>query len=222
MKEKYLHKGAPSADMHTLALSEPLAVSAEGIMAAAQAHGAPLQEQRILVIGGGIIGMGCLVVLKYYYNCEDVTVHDIEPARVARAVTFGALRLPADMQTSAGGQDYASLYGRDGFDVIIETTGARSAFEQALQLLNPGGTLAMTGYLGKTEFAPKDLVLKAARMVGRIGGTEMFGEIVPWLAEYGAMARKALVTHIFPAERAAEAFATARDRENVLKVQLTF
>jgi threonine dehydrogenase-like Zn-dependent dehydrogenase len=80
----------------------------------------------------------------------------------------------------------------------------------------------MTGYLGKTEFIPKDFVLKAARMVGRIGGSEMFGTIVPWLAEHGPAARKALVTHTFPAERAAEAFATARDRENALKVQITF
>jgi threonine dehydrogenase-like Zn-dependent dehydrogenase len=50
----------------------------------------------------------------------------------------------------------------------------------------------------------------------------MFGDIVPWLAEYGGLARKALLTHTFPAEKAAEAFATARDRENVLKVQITF
>ena len=35
-------------------------------------------------------------------------------------------------------------------------------------------------------------------------------------------ARKALVTHTFPAGKASEAFAAARGRENVLKVQITF
>ena len=221
--EKYLHRGEPDLDMGVLALTEPLAVSAQGIVAAAGAHDAALSSQRILVIGGGMIGLGCVLLLRRMFGCDDVFVHDIEPARMKRAQALGAGILTAAPATTAATDGYAGLYhaAGDRFDIVVETTGATSALQLGLRVLMPGGTLAMLGFLPKAEIAPKDLVIKAARIVGSIGGSGMFEKVVPWLAQHATEAR-ALVSHSFPAHRAEEAFAAAGDRQNGLKVQVRF
>jgi threonine dehydrogenase-like Zn-dependent dehydrogenase len=64
-------------------------------------------------------------------------------------------------------------------------------------------------------------VIKAARIVGSIGGSGSFEAIVPWLATHADEASK-LVTHSFCADRAEQAFAVAGNGPEALKVQLRF
>ena len=77
----------------------------------------------------------------------------------------------------------------------------------------------MLGFLSRTEFAPKDLVIKAAKLVGSIGGSGSFEAIVPWLASHADEAED-LISHSIPADEAAQAFGIAADRHQALKVQV--
>jgi threonine dehydrogenase-like Zn-dependent dehydrogenase len=194
------------------ASAEPLAVAAKGISAARAAHDADLVDQRILVLGGGMIGMACVAVLRLLYKFKEVALCDPIPERRMRASSFGAKPLEAATKLTIGERaGYDTLYGLEGYDLIFESTGAPAAFERALSPLNPGGTLTLPGFLGETAFSPKALTLKAARMVGTIGGSGAFETVIPWLTAHAAELRS-LVTHRFDAEDFERAFTNHRGR----------
>ena len=221
VEERFLHRANSAMDMGVLALAEPLAVAAKGISAAAD-HDPDFASRRILVLGGGMIGIACVAVLRLVYRCQAVALLDPIGARAARAHWFGAVSLVAPNQPyDPAPREYGALYGHDGYDVILETTGSVAAFRQALLQLNPAGTVVHFGFLEGTNFSPKQLVLKGARMIGSIGGSEMFDTIVAMLAEHADVLGN-LITHTFKAGDFTAAFATAGDRENALKTQITF
>ncbi len=153
------------------------------------------------------------------FGCTELFLHDIEAARLDRAEALGVRRLNVLPPGTATGPDYAALYVEERFDLVIETSGTERALQHGLTLLNPGGTLLMLGYLDPAEIAPSELVLKAARIVGSIGGSGRFETIVPWLASHADEARR-LITHSFSAHQADEAFAVAGNPNEALKVQL--
>jgi L-iditol 2-dehydrogenase len=217
---RYLHRSVPDLDPAVLALAEPLAVCHQGLLAAGF-HRDSDRLMRVLIIGAGMLGQGAALLLRRMFGCTEVALHDREPARLDRAQALGVHQLAELPAGAEPGADYAGLYAKEQFDLVIETTGAAEALQQAIALLNPGGTLLMLGFLDRAEIAPKALVIKAARIVGSIGGSGSFEAIVPWLATHADEARK-LVTHSFCADRAEQAFAVASNSPEALKVQLRF
>jgi L-idonate 5-dehydrogenase len=168
-----------------------------------------------------MLGMGCALLLSRMFGCADVYVHDLEPTRLDRAQAVGIHPL-RDLPTSIGSDaEYAGLYAQEQFDLVVETTGTADALQQGLARINPGGTLVMLGFLQCAEIAPGDLVIKAARVVGSIGGSGSFEAVVPWLASHAGEART-LISHSFPSDRADAAFAAASNRREALKVQVRF
>jgi threonine dehydrogenase-like Zn-dependent dehydrogenase len=221
VEERFLHRGKPAMDMGVLALAEPLAVAAKGIAAAAD-NDPEFVSRRILVLGGGMIGIACVAVLRLVYRCQAVALLDPVSARAARAQWFGAVPLVAPNQPyDQAVRGYGELYGRDGYDVVFETTGSEAAFTQALLQLNPAGTVVHFGFLEGASLALKLLVLKGASMIGSIGGSGMFDMIVAMLVEHADVLRN-LVTHAFWAGDFPAAFAAAGDRESALKTQIRF
>jgi L-idonate 5-dehydrogenase len=181
----------------------------------------PERPSRVLIIGAGMLGQGCALLLGRTFGCAELVLHDLAPARLDRAEALGVRRLEVLFPAAERAAGYAGLYAKEQFDLVIETTGSERALQQGLDLLNPGGTLLMLGYLDRAEIAPGDLVLKAGRIVGSIGGSGSFEAIVPWLASHADDARR-LITHSFSPDQAAEAFAVAGNAHEALKVQLLF
>lgn len=217
IEDKYLHRAPNSLDPAILALAEPLAVSARGIQAA---ECDDLASQRILIIGGGMIGLGCLILLKTRSNASEIFLHDIERSRLARAVALGARTLPSGVSTCVQAPvDYANLYDLDGFDLVIETTGAEAAFRQAIALANPRATVVLMGFTPSLAFPARELVMKNIRIAGSIGGSDLFETVVPWLEDNTALLRQ-LIGHTFPADAAEQAFDAAQDRRTAPKIQL--
>jgi L-iditol 2-dehydrogenase len=217
---KYLHRSVPDLDPAVLALAEPLAVCHQGLLAAGFRRD-PERLARVLIVGAGMLGQGCALLLSRMSGCTELFLHDVEAARLDRAEALGAGRLDVLPAGTGRRSDYAGLYVEEQFDLVIETSGTERALQQGLALLNPGGTLLMLGYLDRAEIAPSELVLKAARIVGSIGGSGSFETIVPWLASHADEARR-LITHSFSSQQADEAFAVAGNPHEAFKVQLRF
>jgi threonine dehydrogenase-like Zn-dependent dehydrogenase len=193
-----LPRGLPVADA---SLVEPLAVALHGLRRAGLRGG-----ERVVVIGAGTIGL-CAVAAAAAAGCEVALVarHDAQRAAGAR---LGA-------GTPSG-----------EYDVAIDCAASASSFASACEALRPNGTLLMLSTawggleLPGLPFGLKELALVASSLYGRsAGGRDVDGAA----ALLGARPEIAasIITHRFPLEAAAQAFATARDRKaGAIKVVL--
>lgn len=184
-------------------LVEPLAVGVHGVR-----RGNIRGSHRVAVIGGGTIGQTALVVAQQTGAKVDLS------ARHERQVE-AATRLGA-----------GSLDGNE-YDVVIEAAGTASALAEAADRCRPGGTIVLLGsYWDGTVEMPgmaigmKELTLVPAVMYGRSGPSRDVDVAATILAQRPELS-DIIVTHRFPLDAAAEAFAVAADRSaGAIKVVL--
>lgn len=218
--EKYIYRADPGTDLDIVALSEPLAVGAHAARRVRDSH-PRLHEEKILVLGGGTIGLSCLFALKYIEGCEHVELFDVVESRVRNAMALGAAE-PSDVMAARDeAATYGGLYSGRGYDAIFETSGAPAAFGHAVALVRPLGTVMALGFIPSVEFSPKQITLKAARIMGSIGGTGEFERVLGFALEYPDLARQ-LITHQVPFEDYPKAFDLAQDRRRSMKVLIHF
>ena len=208
--------------------SEPLAVSAHAARRVAEAR-PELKHERVLVLGGGTIGLACFFALKYIEGCDHVELYDLVEARVAKAVELGA-HPPSDVLAATGGGEgpghlgrdsYGSLYAGHGYDAIFETSGAAPSFTLAIDLMRPLGTVMALGFIPSVQFSPKQVTFKAGRIMGSIGGTGEFERVLDFTLRHPDVAGQ-LITHRLPFKAFDRAFDQAMDRKNAMKVLVHF
>lgn len=219
--EKYLYKSPEGMDPRLLALSEPVAVAAHLISKVKRILSRPFPELRVLVLGGGVIGMSALMLLRHMEGCQQAELYDLAESRKAVAASEGA-RIPSadELQGGADTGDYASMYAAAKYDVVLETTGVAPVFANALNLVRPGGILGCVGMIAKVEIPQKLIVTKSLTIVGSIGGTGDFDRAMEFLSKHPRSAEK-LISHVFPVQQAEEAFAIAQNPEGSMKVALS-
>jgi 2-desacetyl-2-hydroxyethyl bacteriochlorophyllide A dehydrogenase len=174
-------------------LVEPLAVAVHGLRRAGVRGG-----ERVCVVGGGAIGL-CAVAASVAAGCETALVAR-HPAQAAAGRRLGAVAPP-------GGE----------YDVAIDCAGTPSAAAECCERLRSNGTLLLLAAfwdaitLPGLPVAAKELSVVASTMYGRLGAARDVDAAAALLAARPAIA-EALITHRYPLEAAADAFAAARDR----------
>ncbi len=192
-------------DATTGFLVEPLAVAVHGVRRAGIDA-----ATRVLVIGGGTIGLSAVTV-----------------ATSARAQVDLVARHPA--QIAAGRQLGADIVesGKDGdYDVVLDCAGSPSATETSCEALRPKGTLLMlASSWGKIEVpgltvAAKELDIVWSTMYGRSGTTRDVDAAAAILGNREEVS-DALISHRYPLSKAPEAFLKSRDRKGgAIKIAL--
>ena len=101
--------------------------------------------------------------------------------------------------------------------MVVEAAGSTESLARSIELVAPGGTIVVLGvYLGPVELDWMPLFHREARVIPSLGycrhdhGREM-EDAAAMIAEEPEIAR-ALITHRFPIEDAAEAFRVAGDK----------
>jgi threonine dehydrogenase-like Zn-dependent dehydrogenase len=219
-------------------LVEPLACSLHAVLAARPAPG-----EKVLVVGGGTIGLGVLVGLRMMDPEADVTVVVRHAVQARLAEQLGASRFVFDRggdgpQRAAvevtGARPHRPIVGDEvltgGFDLVFDGVGSRSSVDASLRVVAPRGRLVLLGTAG--ELAHLDLTLAWAREL-RVIGSYVYGReaslpgsphtfdfLLERLAQPGAPAVAELVTHRFGLDhwRQAMAVATGRGRHASVKV----
>jgi len=218
--EKYVYRAFPSADLDLVALSEPLAVGAHAVRRVREAR-PNLKQEKILVLGGGTIGLSCFFALKYIEGCEHVELYDVVESRVRKALELGATG-PTDVVAAGGdAESYSGLYSGLGYDVIFETSGTPVAFGRAVTLVRPLGAIMALGFIPAVEFSMKEITLKAAFIMGSIGGTGEFESVLAFALKHPDLAGQ-LVSHRVSFQDYDQAFDLALDRRNAMKVLIHF
>ncbi len=94
-----------------------------------------------------------------------------------------------------------------GVDIVIEASGSKEAVEQALELVNPAGTVVQLGTIAPVEINLMKIILKEIIFTGNFG-REMFStwERAIRLVESKKYSPNHTVTHKFPFDEAVTAF----------------
>jgi alcohol dehydrogenase len=123
-------------DMRAAALTEPAATALHAINLSMKSLVRPLPECRVLVLGGGAIGMLCALLLRSYGVRE---VHVAETNALRRASVAGASGAavydPREKAASAAG----------GMDYVIDAVGSKATRTAAFEAVKPGGVVMHIG-----------------------------------------------------------------------------
>jgi threonine dehydrogenase-like Zn-dependent dehydrogenase len=174
-------------------LVEPIAVAVHGAR-----RGGIRSGDRVAVVGGGSIGQAAVVAVQ----AVGATV---------------ALEARHDRQREAAERLGARPVDRE-YDVVVEAAGTASALARSVELCRSGGRVVLLGsyWDGDTAMpgqamSGKEIDLLPAMMYGRVGPSRDVDVAAAILAARPGIA-DVMITHRFPLDAVAEAFATARDR----------
>lgn len=205
---RLLHTLPDDADLRSAAGLEPAACVAAACLLADVRPG-----ERVAVIGGGMLGLLAIQLLRAGSPAELVVVHTCT-SRAPLAAACGADELVTV-------SDADRLAGR--FDAVLEAAGAPGAAHQAVALTRRGGRTVLTGIpaAGGKPLVPADLVLAQATIHTVFGAPPRAWTHAVRAFAAGVLNPGLLVTHEVTLDDAAEAFRIlAEERGKVLKVLL--
>jgi len=195
---RLVHKLEPSTSLLDAALVEPCSV----VLRALEKAG-PKSGDRVLVVGDGTIGL-LAAYLVSLWSPSEVTILGRRPEQAQLAKSVGV----AAFETSGGNP------GR--FDLAIEAAGVAEAVATSIGAVRRGGTVVLLGLppTGQTLELPADMLVNNDLTIAASFGytSAAWGRMVD-LVNAGSVHPGRIVTHRFPLEAFAKAFAALESLE---------
>lgn len=215
-----IHLLPDTIDDTAAAMIEPMSI---GVTAAASAG--VKAGDRVVVLGCGIIGNGCIQAAKAA-GASEVLAIDVSPLRLKLARECGADDV-FDARTGDALQWVMDRFGAAPYhynvggnaDVVFEAAGIPLTIQQSLEMVRPGGTICIVG-LPEVP-APIDttkIVHKMPTIIGSLGGD--FVATIEKMAS-GAIDPRPLATHRYALKDAPAAFAKQLLVEESMKVMIS-
>jgi len=168
---------------------------------------ADVRAKKVLVTGCGPVGLMTIAVAKAI-GARSIYATDVSDYRLKLAVKMGADGAFNPLKTDVVQAVRDATEGEE-VDILLEMSGAASAFNQGFALLKPGGKAALLGLPGKPMTFDFDnlLIFKGLTVYGVVG--RRLWET--WYQARGLLRSQAVdlgpvVTHRFPLDKYEEAF----------------
>ena len=216
LPEECCFKLPPYITLREGALVEPLSIAVHCCSLAGN-----LQGRSVGVFGAGPIGLLCGAVAQAF-GASKVVIVDVVDARLAFARTFGAHQTYR-MQDGSPEHNAKLLIAKsqlaEGFDVVIDATGAQSCITCGVAALRRGGVFVQAG-LG----APK-IDLRIGQMCDKeaaLKGSFRYGpgdyKLAIELLDSNRIRLDSLITHEFAFEDAEKAFQNVASKIGIKSV----
>ncbi len=213
-----MYKLPDEVDFELGALVEPLAVDVHGLRLVDMKFG-----ERVAVLGAGTIGLLTIAAAKAM-GASYIGATARHPHQKQMALAMGA-----DAVFEATPEGYGALTkATGGADVVVETVGGHAdTLGQAMSVVGVGGRICVLGaFTQPVTIHPIMFFLKEVRIFGSNcygrGGRQSDYDVAIEIMRRNAENLRQLITHRFPLERAAEAYATADDKSSgAIKVTIT-
>ncbi len=179
------------------ALTEPAATALHAINMSLKAMARPLPENRVLIIGGGAIGMLAALLLKTY-GCRGTVLAEVNPLRRKSAEQHAGVSTYDPRET---------LPKENGFDYVIDAVGSKLTRVAALVAVKPGGVVMHIGLQDwASEIDMRKLTLAEITLMGTYTYTTADLRATVQLLHDGAFGDLSWVQSV-PMQEGAQAFA---------------
>ena len=139
------------------ALTEPAATAVHAINLSMRALHRPIQECRVLVLGGGAIGMLSALLLKHY-GVDDVLVAEVNPLRRQAIEKHAACKTINPVEEKVAENSY---------EFVMDCVGAVVTRNTALAAVKPGGVMMHVGLQDwSSEIDMRKLTLAEITLLG--------------------------------------------------------
>lgn len=157
MPESNLWPIPDSLEPQTAALMEPLAVAVHTVDLARRQAQRGLHQNRCVILGGGAIGLLCMLVLQAQ-GVRDLWIAETNPLRRATLADLGPVQVYDPITQTPGAQSA---------DILIDAVGSRRTREVAAGLVRTGGCIVHVG-LEDNEggLDTRDMTLREISFVG--------------------------------------------------------
>ncbi len=178
----------------------------------------PTPDSSVLILGAGPIGL-CVLLLCKAKGIQDITLSEPSLRRRTLAGQIGARTVnPVDESLE---EIVMSATNGKGVDVAFECAGEEETLNQAFAFTKKSGGISLIGHYRKTpQFNIESLIINSMNVFGPVSGHQFFEESVKLISE-GEVDLTQLVSHKYPIEKAKEAFETASDVNESVKVLFT-
>lgn len=205
---------------------EPLATSLHGVGLAQPAAG-----ETVVVLGVGIIGLGCIQAIRAMVDCRIIAV-DASERRLEMAKSFGADATVNLTETDpveavielTGGAKPVERFGVRGgnADVVIDCAGAQSSPNQGLTMLKQqhGRMVFVALFERQPELDFNQVVRKHVAIHGSWTWTGDDYRQAIELVQSGRVDRRPLISHALDLDEAPEGFAIQDQPDAAIKVVL--
>jgi 2-desacetyl-2-hydroxyethyl bacteriochlorophyllide A dehydrogenase len=139
------------------ALTEPAATAVHAINLSMRALARPIQECRVLIIGGGAIGMLAALLLKHY-GVGDLTVAEVNPLRRKAVELHAACKTfnPVEQKVA-----------ENAYEFVMDCVGAVVTRNTAMAAIKPGGVIMHVGLQDwSSEIDMRKLTLAEITLLG--------------------------------------------------------
>jgi alcohol dehydrogenase len=146
-------------DMDSLhaALTEPAATALHAVNLAMRAMARPLPEARVLVIGGGAIGLLTALLLASY-GCLEI--HLAETNALRRSAAQAAV-------TARVFDPVAEPEPENAFELVLDAVGGKATRQAAMRAVKPGGVVLHIGLMDwASEIDMRKLTLAEITLIG--------------------------------------------------------
>jgi L-iditol 2-dehydrogenase len=234
-----LHPVPDALSDEVAVLVEPFSVALHAVLA-----GPPAAGERVLVIGGGTLGLCTLAALRLIRPAARVTIVVRHPAQASMAERLGAVSVVRDSgdgalqaaQRDAGARRYQPIVGgpvlTGGFGQVYDCVGGRGSLDASLRVTAPRGRLVLVGGPGEiggidwTLAWTRELRIEGSYVYAREsslpGSPHTFTEAMRLLTERPDLPLGELVTHRFGLGSWRRAMGTALDRGRAAALKVVF
>ena len=134
--DKNIYEIPNGLDKNEAPVAEPTAVALHAVLIGEESLKKPLSDCKILVQGGGAIGLLCGLILSKIKGNKNIVLSDPNKLRLTECAKYLDAKFvsPGDIEIKS-----------NSFDIIFDTVGLEVSRQQAIDVVNSGGSIIHIG-----------------------------------------------------------------------------
>ena len=156
--DKNIYELPKGLEMKKAPIAEPTAVSLHAVELGEKSIKKPLKELKVLVIGGGAIGLLCALILEKVKDCNNVILSEPNEKR---------LKVCSNHLKSKTLKPNNPELKENSFDIVFDTVGLEITRQSSIKLVKPGSSIIHIGLSQPSgEFDFRKTTLQEVTFIG--------------------------------------------------------